>query len=110
MTYGLLNVYQDLNFGTSKLVPYIGAGVGYANVKYKNFGVAAIPDVLDDSYNAFAYQAIIGTAYEITPALALTVDYRYFATEDKDVTTAIGNTTSIGYTSNNITAGLRYNF
>lgn len=108
--YGILNVYQDVTIPNSKIVPYLGVGLGYANVKYKNFGVAAIPNVLDDSINSIAYQGIVGAAYEITPTLALSLDYRYFATEDKDVTTAVGNKTSVGYDSNNVTVGLRYKF
>ncbi len=107
--YVMANLIHDFDTGTD-FVPYVGAGLGYASVSYNDFGVAAIPNVLDDSDGGLAYQGIVGLGYQISPTLAVTLDYRYFATEDLDVKTAVGNSTSIQNEQNKFNVGMRYGF
>jgi outer membrane protein OmpA-like peptidoglycan-associated protein len=95
-TYAFMaNVYYDFQVGWP-VVPYIGAGIGYAIGSYdqvttRNNGAnpAAFPVVTNISGNdgQFAYQAIAGMSMPIAavPGLALTAEYRYFATLDNEV-------------------------
>jgi opacity protein-like surface antigen len=105
----MLNGYHDFLLGSS-FVPYVGAGIGFANVKFKDFGVTAIPDVLDDDQNVFAYQAMAGVRYSLTQALALGIEYRYFATNDVDVTSQVGFGSQANYATHNGLVNLSYSF
>lgn len=104
----MLNGYYDVLLG--RVVPYIGAGIGAANVNFKEFGVAAIPNVLDDDETVLAYQGIAGVRYGLTDALSLGVEYRYFATSDVDVTSAVGTSSKANYETHNGLVNLTYNF
>ena len=80
----LVNGFYDFKNDT-RFTPFLGAGVGYANV---NAGGA------DDS---FAYQGIAGVSYELCPQWALTAQYNYL-----DTTAA--------YTASEVKGGVRYTF
>jgi outer membrane protein OmpA-like peptidoglycan-associated protein len=72
--------------------PYLGVGIGYVIHEYDNVNIRS--DFggpggtsrgfrIDDSEGRFAYQAIVGAALPldtVTPGLALTAEYRFFAT------------------------------
>lgn len=90
--------------------PYVGVGIGLASVNYKDYGVAAIPTVLDDGDAVFAYQGIIGSAFNVTDKFSIMADYRYFGTADPEVTTASPNNTDVEYDTHNFLVGLRYAF
>lgn len=70
----LFNGYYDFETCT-RLVPYIGAGFGWANTKGRI--------IEDNSYNvkfdnwAFAWQVGAGTTYELTENLAFDFGYRF---------------------------------
>jgi outer membrane protein OmpA-like peptidoglycan-associated protein/outer membrane protein W len=92
-TYGAMaNVLYDFNFGPSvPVVPYIGGGVGYAWTDYENVGSRFFAGNqigrgvnIDDTDGRFAYQGIAGLAFPIAavPGLAVTAEYRFFATLD----------------------------
>ena len=74
----MLNGYYDFPVANSSLAPYLGGGIGVANitVDFAGFG--------DDSDVVFAYQFMAGIGFEINPSTTLTVGYRYFATTDPD--------------------------
>ena len=95
------NILYDINTGTS-FTPYIGVGAGIAQVHLK------VADFSDKDW-VFAYQGIAGVAYNITNNLALTVDYRYFATVDPKFDLG-GVTTKGEYGNHTVLAGLRYSF
>ena len=59
---------------------------------------------------AIAYQGIVGLAYEITQSVSLKADYRYFATNDLDLTTAGGTAINQEYANHAILVGLSFNF
>src|SRR5262249_15119696 len=83
-------------------------GIGAMNV----FDGLKIPSrglVFNDSGWQFGYQAIVGLRYDINPALALDLDYRYLATTES--TFRIPNTTvhyRTGSNTNNFVASLTY--
>jgi opacity protein-like surface antigen len=82
----LANLYADL--GTWWCVtPFIGAGVGFANVRLSGF--EDITGVVNAHNHAaagskwnFAYAAHAGLAYKVTPGLSLELAYRYLYTGD----------------------------
>ncbi len=99
----------------------LGAGVGYAWHRHSNVGgaVGGTQNNISDTDGAFAYQGIVGLSIPIraVPGLAITAEYRYFATLE---TTHVGRYTFGGGTgSETIKAdngnhsaliGVRYNF
>lgn len=107
----MLNGYHDFSTGTP-FRPYIGAGVGYAWSSLSDYGIQAIPNVLDDDDSGFAWQLIGGVGYDVTSNVTLSVDYRYFSTS-ADVTSsaATGSTDSeVDLDSHTVMLGLRYRF
>ncbi len=95
------NLLYDIDTGTA-FTPYIGAGAGIAQVRQE-------VGPLSDRDWVFAYQGIAGVSYGLTNNLALTLDYRYFATLDPKYD--FGPVTVKGeYTNHTILAGLRYTF
>ena len=108
----MLNGYYD--FATSgAFIPYLGAGIGMAKVKFDDLGVSAIPNVLNDSESQFAYQFMAGGEYRFAESWGLFAEYRYFATGDVDVTTSTATgsvSNSIAYETNNILVGARIMF
>lgn len=97
----LLNMFFDFDTGTA-FKPFIGAGVGYANVDLEIEGESE-----DD--NVFAYQLMAGCGYAVSPVVTLDVQYRYFASDDPEFSDA-GMTVDSEYMTHNIMFGLRYNF
>ena len=83
---GMVNVLYDFNQVVPWAVPYVGLGAGYVGVQ--EHGVNAFSNEGANSVNAhignstkgsFAGQAILGAAFPITPELAITTEYRFFA-------------------------------
>lgn len=108
----MLNALYDFGTGGA-LVPYAGGGIGLAMVDAKNFGVAAIPVVLDDDDTVLAYQLIAGAGYKLSPGTELFAEYRWFATDSPDIRTSAATgavDTSIDYETSNIMVGARFNF
>lgn len=97
----------------SSVMPYLGGGIGLAQVNANDFGVTPIPNVLDDDDTVLAYQLIAGLGWELSPGMELFAEYRWFATEDADVTTSAATgsvATSIEYQTNNVLLGARWTF
>lgn len=108
------NVLYDINTGTA-FTPYLGAGLGYARVKASGInGAGAIAAVnVDDSDSKFAYQGIVGVAYNFNPNLALTLDYRYMGTGSPDFAVSPAATATSAdseYRNHTLMAGLRVSF
>lgn len=108
----MANVFIDFN-APSKFSPYLGAGLGFTNVKADGWGVSAIPDVVSDDETVLAYQLIAGAGWDVSQKTELFVEYRYFATDNASVTTS-GATgavdTDLSYKTNNLLIGARFNF
>lgn len=69
---GMLNGYLD--FDMLQFRPFVGVGLGMANIDLDS-------GFLNDDDNVFAYQGIVGLAFDVHQ-VGLDVGYRYFATED----------------------------
>jgi len=80
------NGYYDFK-NSSLLTPYVGVGVGVAfvDVDYSPSGVT----IVEDEQAAFAYQAMAGASFAVTPRAEFYAGYRYRATPDVEVDTAL---------------------
>ena len=103
----MLNGYYDLDTG-SRWMPYVGVGVGAAYVEAEL--ATGGQGIVDDDDVVFAYQAMIGVAYQTTAFSAIGLGYRYFATDDPDLEAPNGTTFSSEYSSHNIELELRLKF
>lgn len=104
----MANLYYDIDFGMP-LKPYLGFGMGASRVNFNNYrtGAAAF---LDDSKTVFAYQGIAGMRYEISRQLDLTVDYRYFNSENPSLVDTLGRSLEGDYTTHLVMVGLSWKF
>ncbi len=102
------NVIYDIKT-RGRLTPYIGVGAGVAGIDWNEVTPVGGGSV-DDNDTRFAYQGIAGAAYAINENLQLTLDYRYFATEEPEFTTSTGTDFDAGYQSHTIMVGLRWTF
>lgn len=82
----------------SSLEPYLGAGLGIADVDYA---------VVDDT--VLAVQLIAGAGIEISPTMKMTVDYRMFITENLEIGGGLG-LGDIEYVNSAVLVGLRKTF
>jgi opacity protein-like surface antigen len=114
----MLNGYWDFETG-SPVVPYLGGGIGFANVSANNvkvFDVNGVNSFVDDDDNVFAYQLAAGIAFDINPALTLDLGYRFFGTSDPDLKAdpllvdPPFNRFETEFDSHNVSLGLRMNF
>jgi outer membrane protein OmpA-like peptidoglycan-associated protein len=120
-TYGaMVNALYDFHLGLP-VVPYVGAGVGYAWTDYnlvRTRSPAATFNV-DDTDGQFAFQGIAGAAFPIAavPGLALTAEYRFLGTLSPDMNATTRTPTTITRTkvetdnyNHSVFLGLRYAF
>jgi len=102
----MANLIYDFSLGWP-VTPHIGAGIGAAEVTRN---LSNIFGGTHDTVVVFAYQAIAGVRYPITPALAFDVDYRYFATTGTDFTSTTADLIKSDYGTHNIVASLTWLF
>ena len=102
----MMNAYYDINLG-GPLTPYIGAGIGIARYS-ADFRATGIR--IDDEDTKLAYQGIVGLSYQLTDSLALSADYRYFATQEPHLRTATGAAFETENVTHNVTVGLTLRF
>jgi outer membrane protein OmpA-like peptidoglycan-associated protein len=112
----MTNVLYDINpasFGMNlglPITPHIGAGVGAVNVS-DNARVAGRGRLFNDDDWVFGYQAIGGIRYNVTPNVALDLDYRYLGTTDATFRVpGTGARYKSGYENHTLMAGLVYRF
>jgi opacity protein-like surface antigen len=86
--------------------PYIGAGLGLANIRMDANAFGS--KFLDDDDTVFAYQGMAGITYEVNPAVAVGAGYIYFATQDATVKTKAGTGFDAEYASHNFMIQLRF--
>lgn len=95
-TYSLMtNAYYDFNTGT-KIVPYVGAGLGFV---HNTLTTALLAEEATVSDNNFAIQGIAGVAYQYNKNIAFDVQYRHLYAHNA----AVEN-------NNVVEAGLNYYF
>lgn len=103
----LCSIYKDFTT-TTPVTPYIGAGIGGANVDVEVENILGIIPVGEsDDDTVFAYQVALGAAFNLSDTAKIDLSYRYFATTDPDLTD-MGM--EIEYTTSNIMVGFRMNF
>lgn len=103
-----VNVYYDFNRGNA-FEPYLGAGLGYADVEvtYNPSGIG----VINGSESKFAYQAKAGATYAINPDLGVYAEYAYRATEDIELQNQLfPGSLEIENTQHILSIGARYRF
>lgn len=119
----LLNGYVDM--GTwHGITPFVGAGIGAANVKISDFtdvGVTVDSVAYGDDHDQwnFAWALYAGLAFDVTDAVTVELAYRYLDLGDGesgdlvafDGTNLIDNPMEFnGITSHDIKLGVRYTF
>ena len=94
----MLNVFYDFMSG-SAITPFLGGGLGYANVEgdIDNFG--------SEDDNVFAYQFAGGMAFDLNQSMKIDLQYRFFGTEDPDF-----DGLEAEYTTHNLMVGFRHSF
>jgi OOP family OmpA-OmpF porin len=99
-------VFLPVAFGFE---PYVGAGVGYALLDVNGLSSAGV-SLVDDTVDAYAYQAIAGIEFDFIPGpIDLGLEYRYFALSKERVSGSAGSF-DFNYQSHSIMARLRYSF
>ncbi len=92
------NAYYD--FSTiGQFTPFIGAGIGLANIEAE-FDLAG-----NEDDTVFAYQVAAGGSFAVSENLNIDFQYRYFGTEDPNF-----DGLEAEYNTHNLILGLRFNF
>ena len=94
----MINGYYDF-MPKETICPFIGAGIGYANVE------GDIDELGSEDDNVFAYQVAAGVAFAINPQTKIDVQYRYFDTDDSGF-----DDLEAEYGTHNAMLGVRYSF
>ncbi len=115
----MFNLVYDLVLGNGNFVPYIGVGAGLAFIDSRvtyGTGVAS----LDGNDSSAAYQWMAGLAWRARPNMEAFVEYRFFEVMDPKLNRFGGPGIGFSqnpnilleseYQSNDIVAGLRFNF
>jgi len=107
----MVNGYYDFKTVSPTFVPYLGVGVGGAQVSAK---VTDPIDgtVIDDSDTGFAYQFAAGVGIVASKQLTIDLGYKYFATTEPsfEVLGGGGIKMDAEYGSHNLFLGARYSF
>ena len=105
----MANAYVNLPIPLLK--PYIGVGVGGANVNYSSISTDSL-QLFDESSTLFAYQAMVGILFSVPILpLELMAEYRYFATTDAESTAeVVGTNFEIPFASHLALLGARVEF
>lgn len=98
----MANLWYDIDTA-SDLIPYIGGGVGGANITYDFNGFSE-----DDT--VFAWQLGLGLGYQVTPGIVLFTDYRWLATTDPTIPDPGFPDVKGEYSSHNVQFGVRAHF
>lgn len=111
----MVNGYFDIP--TNMLIkPYLGGGIGYATVSLDvsvppgTFPPGFSSTVADDSDSVLAYQFSAGIGFEISRTTALSLGYRYFATDDLEMMTIGAVPFTTEYQSHEFSIGVRFLF
>jgi opacity protein-like surface antigen len=105
----MLNLLYDIHTD-SAWIPYLGGGLGYARVNMDNVTAGGV-QVLDGTDYVFAYQFKAGIAYQFNPSMAVTVGYRFYATDNPSFGGQPGGTVKTeGTRTQNAEVGFRFHF
>ncbi len=104
MVNGIVNLLPSW-----RVSPYVGVGVGGADVSLNSFQVAG-STIADDSDLVLATQGIAGLGGRISPHVSLALDYRYFLTMDPTFKDTAGSTFRSKYREQNVLLSVTYHF
>ena len=90
------------------VTPYVGGGIGFANVDAE--ASFAGVTIVDDDDTVFAYQAGAGAAYPLTESVSIFAGYRFFGTADPGLTAADGTDFDSEYRTHIVEGGVRLRF
>jgi len=105
----MTNVLYDIPFLGGPVVPFVGAGIGFAYTGFNSISPVG-GGTLRDNDTVFVMQGIVGVSYNITPNLAVTATYRYFAPDGSNVETAFGTKVQAADQSHTFSVGMRWSF
>ncbi len=111
----MANAWYELHTGWAWR-PYLGAGVGIANISLNSVGLrpaagaGADVGMVDDDDWVFAYQFGAGISYELSAKTIVGVEYRMFATTDAELVNATGTSFDADYLSHNVGLFIRFLF
>ena len=111
----MVNVFRDFELGMA-LQPYVGAGIGSAEVKYRlgEFGINTMRlqrprrPIIDDKVTSVAYQLIAGFTIPITRRIDMTADYRFWQAPSVELEDALGVEVDVKHTVHSGWLSLRY--
>lgn len=107
---GMANGYWDFATGTP-WVPYLGFGVGIAELGMNNIANASSgKSILNTTAATFAFQGMLGVKYNMNNQWAAGAEFRYFKTPDGWFINSDGLSTSAGNAQYNLLVSLTYNF
>jgi len=98
----MVNGYYDFGGDTWFFRPYVGLGIGAANVTFTT------PSV-DDNTTTFAMQFMLGGTIPFTDNFAMTVDWRLFGAAPS-FQNAVGTSFEQDYGTSSLMLGARYSF
>jgi opacity protein-like surface antigen len=110
------NGYVDYDFGI-KVVPYLGAGIGYGRIDMQAQNAASLLKI-NDQASAFAWNLMAGLTLPYSETVDLTGGYRYIATDDFNYQArVVNNGVNLGklriqseYDAHEVTVGIRVKF
>ena len=101
------NFIIDIETQSDIVTPYVGIGIGYANVDVdfnRNSGVQL------ENESSFAWQPIGGVSIKLTQRANYYVEYRYFSTTDLELTQFGVVQENSTYNAHNLFMGMRFEF
>ncbi len=120
---GFASAFLDFDLGAGigmgAIKPFIGAGVGAANVELKRQGVSATGVVIDDEDTRFAYHlsagigidlAALGLGSRLFSRSVFEVGYRYMHASDLEFTARDGTRSETDFSADMVTVGFRRQF
>ena len=107
--FGMASLYYD--FPTSGVIhPFVGGGIGLADVDLSGHSTAATGALIDDNATAFAWHLTAGASFDLSTNTELELGYRYLATNGAELTASDGTTSTVDTADHIIFAGIKYKF
>ena len=104
---GMANVFVDIPLVV--VTPFVGAGIGRAKVDADDIRFKGV-DIVDDDDTVTAWQLRAGLAFGILPLTDMTIGYRYFVTDDLNLSSSAGDVDVDKLKSHIVELGLRVTF
>jgi opacity protein-like surface antigen len=108
--YWFTNLLLDIPMSGWGFTPFIGGGIGFAQVDFNNLNLPAAPGTVtfNDSDTTFAWNLTAGLAYDISRNVTFDVAYRFVQFSDVNITNTTGTVnTSDDLSNHQVTAGVR---